>query len=100
MHPLEPDIIVSAHFYSEDEGGRKTATPPDRFGCIFTFDGENFDCFLLLENIGAVKPGDLVQVPIKFLHPQLVKSRLRIGSSFILRELRTIAEGQVREILP
>jgi hypothetical protein len=92
-------IIASLRFYSSDEGGRKTPTPAHRFGCIFSFEGENFDCFLLVKQTGPIKPGDTVKAPIVFLYPELIKDRLHIGNHFTLRELHPIAAGRVEEIL-
>jgi hypothetical protein len=94
-----PDIIATVRFLSTDEGGRKSATPSSRFGCIFTFKDKNFDCFLLLNDVGEVMPGDKIRVPIAFLYPELLKHELHVGDCFTLRELRIIAEGQVEEIL-
>jgi|WetSurMetagenome_2_1015567.scaffolds.fasta_scaffold167536_1 hypothetical protein len=99
MTTLKPNIVAGLRFLSESEGGRKSATPIDFLGCIFQHEGENYECRLLLEEIGPVNPGDIVSVPIKFLRPELLKKRLRIGSKFQLREVQPIAEGIVEKIL-
>ncbi len=92
-------IVARLRFYSSDEGGRKVPTPADRFGCIFSFEGENFDCFLLVQETGPLKPGNTAQVPIIFLHPELIRDQLSVGSHFTLRELHPIADGRVERIL-
>ncbi len=99
MATITADLIADLRFFSECEGGRQSATPTGYLGCIFEYQRENFECRLLLEDIGPVAPGRLVTVPIKFLKPDLVKRRLQIGSNFRLRELRPIAEGVVKKLL-
>ena len=42
MAMIRPDVIVSLELYSE--GGRQEATPLDHLGCIFEYEGENFEC--------------------------------------------------------
>jgi hypothetical protein len=96
----QPDIIASVRFYTTEAGGRKGPTPPDKFGCPFDFQGEKFDCRLLLGGVGSIAPGATARVPIAFLYPELVKPRLKVGNGFTLWEMRTIAVGVVEEILP
>ena len=99
MTAIKPDIIVSLRFYTTAEGGRKGPLPPEKFGCPFEFQGELFDCRLLLEATGALTPGAKATVPVIFLRPDLIKARLQVGSRFTLWEMGTIAEGVVKEIL-
>lgn len=94
---IRPDVIVNLRLYSE--GGRQSATPSDYLGCIFEYEGENFECRLLLEDVGPLLPGGQALVPIKFLRPDLIKERLRVGNHFRLREARIIAEGVIESIL-
>lgn len=95
-----PHILAAVKFLSTDKGGRKGPTPPNIFRCIFEFEGEHFDCALLLGEGKVVSPGTNAKVPIVFLFPQYIKSRLKVGNKFTLRELGTIAEGVIEEILP
>jgi|SRR5580658_5080458 hypothetical protein len=99
MTIIKPDIIANLRFFSESEGGRESTTPPDYLGCIFEYEQENFECRLLLEDVGPIAPGGKGSVPITFLRPDLLKQRLHVGSSFRLRALRPIAEGIVEKIL-
>ena len=57
------------------------------FRCPLEFEGEKFDCGLHLEEIGAIAPGITATVPITLLFPELLKSRLKVGSQFKLWEL-------------
>lgn len=98
MDRVKPDLIARVRLYSEEEGGRKSPTPPVRIGCIFEYEGDNFDCLLLLEETGPLHPGSQATVPIKFLHPDFVKDRLTVGRRFLLKDFRTIAEGEVQEV--
>lgn len=90
------DIIAKVRLYPTCEGGRDSGTPPDSLRCIFVYDGENFECRLLLT--GSLIPGQEATVPIKFLRPELIKQTLRAGSCFSLRELRSIGEGIVESV--
>jgi hypothetical protein len=63
---IKPDIVASLRFYTTSEGGRKGPTPPDKLGCPFEFQGELFDCRLLLDEIGPFEPGVTATVPISF----------------------------------
>ena len=99
MSRLRPDITGDVWLYGEGEGARKSATPSGQFGCIFVYEGEAFDCRLLLDDSGPIEPGERAKVPIKFLRPELIKQRLGVGSRFCLREVGTIGEGIVEGIV-
>jgi hypothetical protein len=96
---VDPDIIAELAFYPPEAGGRQSPIHLKLFGCIFVYEDENFDCFVLLAEGQQVSPGDKTVLPIKFLRPQLIKPRLRVGASFKLRELANIAEGAVLQII-
>jgi hypothetical protein len=99
-----PDAIARIHFFCTDQGGRRTdVAPASRFGYMPTlfFNGEKhgYDCALLVEAVGGrIARGATVEIPIKFLSPQLVKPRLGLGDRFTLWEGRTVAEGEVIEL--
>ena len=74
---LHPDIVVNLKFLTTEEGGRKTPTPPNFFSCIFDIHGKSHDARMLLENVGAIHPGeDKESVPVKFLCADLVMPKL------------------------
>ncbi len=91
------DIRARVHFFAE--GGRAGPTPPEFLGCIFSLEGELFDCRLYLHEVGSVAPGQTVEIPIAFLYRDLVLRRFRVGGRFFLRDMRLIAEGEVSAIL-
>lgn len=86
------------HFFATEVGGRATATPVDKFGCLLVFEDELFDCRLYLDDIGSIEPGQSKEVIIGFLSPDLIISRLKLGTLFHLRDGNIIAHGVVREI--
>jgi hypothetical protein len=94
-----PDIIASIRLYSTAEGGRKGPTPADKLGCMLEIGKCTFDCRLLLDQTGPLNPGEEAKVPVKFLDIEAVRGLLRVGRQFQLRELRTIGEGTIVEIL-
>jgi translation elongation factor EF-Tu-like GTPase len=94
-----PDVIANIRLFSKGEGGREGPTRSDNFGCLFEYNGENFDCRLLLDRVGPIAPGQHATVEVKFLRPELIKPRLQVGSRFSLREGKTIGEGVVESIV-
>jgi hypothetical protein len=99
MSLIKPDLIANIQLRTTDEGGRKGPTLAEYLRCIFGFQAEFFDCQLLLQDVGPLYPGTAARVPIAFLNPQLIKDRLRPGDKFILREVQTIAEGVVEQLV-
>ena len=61
---IRPDVIVNLELYSE--GGRHGATPSDHLSCIFEYEGENFECRLLLRRWGPRFPADEQESPLSF----------------------------------
>ena len=100
MDQLRPDVVVRVRLYRTEDGGRKNVITVGRFGCPFFYDGEAFDCRILLDQVGvSLAPGETADVPIKFLRPDLVKPRLRAGARFKLWEGGDFAEGEVLEVV-
>ena len=96
MVKLKPDIIAKLKLYSKEEGGPSKNIPPVQFGCPLFFEGEYFDCRLLVDQLGtSIELGTLVTVPIKFLDPEFIKPRLCPGKHFKLWEMKFIGEGEV-----
>jgi len=89
------DIEASAYFYTTAEGGRAGPTPDHHFGCILMIGGQNFEALLLLAETGSIAPGQRANVQINFLSPELAKPYCAVGTKFLLRELRPIAEGVI-----
>lgn len=100
MTEIKPDIVASLRFISTDEGGRKSPIVAPQFACTFKHDGEANDCRLLLEEKGDVWPGQQLSVAIKFLYPDLVRPRLRVGDHFQLLEGKVIAQGTIEAVVP
>ena len=94
---MKPDIIALLTLYQTDKGGRKGATPPDRFACLLELDGEYFDCRLLLDEVGALSPGQTATIPIKLLSPELLRGHLHVSQEFYLWDGHRIADGKVLE---
>ena len=93
-----PYILTTVRFYKTEEGGRKGATPPTNFRCLFQYGGREFDCLLDLKETGSFSPGQEGVIPIQFLCPDLLVDSLAVGSKFHLREIRVVGEGVVKEI--
>ena len=95
MRNAPGDILAAVEFYATDAGGRSSPTPPDKLSCIMLIDGNAFDVRLHLNC--RVAPGQTITVPISFLSAA-GRSHTSIGKKFLLRELRTIAEGRILEV--
>ena len=100
MNQLKPDVIARVHLFRTEEGGRGNTITAQHFGCPFRYDGEAFDCRILLDQVGvSLAPGATADVPIKFLRPDLIKPRLQAGARFKLWEGKDFADGEVLEVL-
>lgn len=100
MSATKPDIKVEVHFLSTKEGGRQGPTRPDFHRCPLKYQGEFFDCQLMLHDSGPIAPGETRIVPVVFVSPELIKNRLRVGDTFELWEIGKKAEGTILEIVP
>ena len=97
---INPDILADITLYDTEQGGRKSPTPADQFNCPIDIDGVKHDCRLLLKNIGPLIPGEKkINVPIKFLCPEIVLPKISIGKLFYLCEIGIIGEGLVSRII-
>lgn len=94
---MNSDIIAKINFYNENNGGRKGPTPSSFFNCPMVINNKYYDCRLLLNNIGSIKPGDKVVVPIKFLDSETVLKIITKNDTFTLWESGIIADGKVIE---
>jgi hypothetical protein len=91
-------IKVKLVFAKTEDGGRKGPIHPPVFSCIFTLDGRNFDCRLILLDDSPINPGEVVETGIQFLSPDLVLPEIKEGLLFTLREVRQIASGEVLQV--
>jgi len=96
---VQPDILAKVYLYPTDQGGRKSPTPSNYIGFPCYFEGNYYDCRLLLDGIGSISPGDTVDVPIIFLYSEKIMTLLKIGSKFKLWEGGFKGEGVVLKIL-
>jgi hypothetical protein len=92
-------IVAELALFPTEHGGRTGPTPQHLFTVPFVYEGERFNCGLLLDECGPLSPGAHVLVPIQFLRPELIVPRLQKGSKFEIWELRIIGKGVVQEIL-
>ena len=97
MNKIEPDIMAKVFLYLTENGGREGPTPDNRLACPMVIQNEMFDCWLLLDGIGSIAPGDTVVVPIIFTMPEIVLDILNPGDKFQLWEGRIVGEGVVLE---
>jgi hypothetical protein len=93
------DIIAVVHLYETAADSRRGPTPADQFRCIMVIDDRNFDVQLDLRDAGRLHPGETRAVPVKFLDWECARKSCRSGKPFLLREIRTIGEGVIQEIV-
>lgn len=92
-------VIATVTLFPTHAGGRRGATPPDKLHCIMFIDGQNFDVRLYFDSVGSMAPGDTARVPIYFLAPDIALPHCAPGKKFILRELKTIGDGVIEEVI-
>ena len=98
MNMKDSDIVIHVRFLQTNEGGRGAPIVTDQLSPILEHAGKYYACRLLLQDVGTILPGDIVDVPLKLLRPDLVKSLMKVGDSIKIRELGTIAEGTIKEL--
>jgi hypothetical protein len=103
LEKVKPDIIANICLVSKEEGSPRTL-PISRawfgLGCPIEYKGHKFDCKILLdENKIDFELGTCRRIPLKFLWPEGIVPRLKIGDSFLLWERGVIGQGTVTEIL-
>jgi hypothetical protein len=95
-----PDILARVTMYLPGNGGKRDAIPPVQYRCPLSINGRQYDCRLLLNQIGkGLFLGETADIPIKFLCFDLVKDQLLLGAKFTLWEMRDFAEGTILEVL-
>lgn len=98
MNDTKHHVLADITMYSIANGGRPVPTPANFFSCPLQVDGKNFDCRLILKNIGSLFPGDEIhKVPILFLDPSAARSVFKEGTKFKIWEFGFIGEGVVVE---
>jgi hypothetical protein len=96
---VKPDAMIDVRFRTTDEGGRETPISGGNFyACPLFIDGEGFDCRIFLQN-NRIELGEWYRLPVKFLYPEYVKSKLLPGKTIILWEGKDIADGRIAEVL-
>ena len=96
---INPDIIVEIRFKTHDEGGRESSLFGEFYPCPLFIDGEAFECRVLLGN-KRIELGQWYQLPVQFLHRDLVVPMLSPGKPVALWEGKEVASGKVLEVLP
>lgn len=94
MRSVKPDAYLEVKFSTTVQGGRKGAVEGEYFGCLLLVEGDYFDCRLIL-NGRRLELGQIHQVPIVFLRPDLVMQKLSDGGKVTLWEGKEIGVGQV-----
>lgn len=93
---MKPDALIKVRFKTTAEGGRQgpIVIGEKPYGCPLFVEGEAFDCRLLV-NGQTLQLGESYELPVKFLNPDLVVSKLSPGKPVKLWEGKDIATGEV-----
>lgn len=92
---MEPDFVADVRLATTDQGGRAGPILSSPFSCIMVLNGSNHDVRIRLDPPWAL--GERRQVGVYLLDPSTA-DKLHAGSTFVLREVRTIATGTVVEV--
>jgi len=95
---MKPHAIVEFRLKGTPEGGRQGAFNGQFFGCVLFVDGEAFDCRLILDG-EELRPAERYTLPVAFLRPDLVLSKLAPGKGVTLWEGREIGAGHVVRLI-
>jgi hypothetical protein len=96
---IRPDILAKVTMYLPCNGGKKEPIPPVQYGCPLSISGQLYDCRLLLDQLGlSLVPGETMNIPIKFLHRNILKDKLIVDVNFALWEMRYFAEGTILHV--
>ena|ERR1700733_15259041 len=95
MERPEPHIIADVTFYSTEQGGRRSPTRAEWFGCPCTISGSTkdlWDCRLYYH--APIEPGETRRVAVVFLSKEAIKI-FQKAAHFYLWDLRIIGEATV-----
>ena len=90
-----PDALIELRLFPSDAGGRAGPTSDGWWGCSLSIDGDLFDGRVDLSEMEPLQPGESRVVPVKFLSPDLVRTRITEGQELRLWEGRLIGEATV-----
>ncbi len=91
-------IIANIELYPTSKGGRGNSLSGEYFGCPAKIGEKFFDCRIYLAG-QTIDPGTIkMNVPIKFLSPNLVMPILKVGTRFFLWESNIFGEAIVLQI--
>lgn len=90
-----PDALVELRLFPSDAGGRAGPTPPGWWGCPLSINGDLFDGRFDLSETGPLQPGESRVVPVKFLSPDIVRTRITGGQELQVWEGGFIGEAAV-----
>ena len=97
---MQPDAIIKVLFKTAAEGGRQgnVVIADKPYACVMFVDGEAFDCRFLVTD-QTLQLGETYELPVKFLNPDLVLSKLSPGKPVRLWEGKDIATGEIVRLL-
>lgn len=97
----EPDFIAKLHYYTTEQGGRKTPANSG-YRPQVKFDFSDFQTSGQQKFIGTdmVYPGETITAQITILSPSFFQNKLSVGLGFEFREgHKVIGTGKILEIL-
>jgi hypothetical protein len=97
----KPDILAEVYLFPTESGGRSEPlhSSLQYFGCPIEFEGEMFDVrFDLSEKASGLMPGTTAELNAKFLSPELIKPRLKVGDEFRLWDGKFFGKGKVLSV--
>lgn len=96
---MKPEALIHVYFLTPEEGGRKSDIEGDKYGCPIMHGGQGHDCRFVLDGRTRFELGKTYNILVKFLNPKLALQDLAPGMKISLWEGKTIARGEISEIL-
>lgn len=94
-----PDAYATITFY-EHTKRKRFPTASDQHRCMLAIGDRIFDAVLWLSEVGRLGPGDTARVPLNFFSPERAMPYCHVGTTFFIRELENVGEGEIEEICP
>jgi len=94
---MQPDAVVEVRMNTTAEGGREGPVRGPVYGCVMFVDGEGFDCRLMVGD-EELRLGETYELPVSFLHLEMVLPKLGPGKFVFLWEGKEIAGGRIARL--
>jgi hypothetical protein len=92
-------VVAKITLFSTENGGKSSPLRSPFYACPLEIDGSMYDCRILIDDDASpIFPGSTFVAKVKFLFPNEVLKKLRIGKKFRVWEAGFKGDGEVIEL--